>query len=876
MATWELQLISRIVRTGDLNTPVQWGVTQDDFLTLEGRGFFNALCGYYAAAETSGAIWGPSYVRHAFPNFALCDDPTMTTDALCVEVRKQRLNINLKTLTQQALELVDNDPVAAINRLQTGTRDLLNIGMSQQTDVHFHDAFSRNIRRMELIKQGVDLSCGRWLWSPLQEATGGIQPDDYVVIFGRPKNFKCIPVDEPILSWDGTFTTIERLRESVTLDHETQQWARGVAVQHTTPQPMPCVEVITESGHCARLGVTHPLLRSDLTYTPCGEIKVGDWIGAARHLPEFPAASDGYSPATAELLGLLIGDGNYTRSEVQFTNTDTDVVARIESLTQAHKCILRPGSRAIGYRIVRGEAHTNHVLDLLRADGIHGQTSREKRMPDRIFRSGSEAACAILGGLFTADGHVSRKHHKALWSTSSLALARQIKHLLLRLGAPSRIEEISGSYGYGPNYRVSIGAQDQLQPLLRLLPYISARHKADDLLEAATRELKNKRNNDRIPWSQELEDAIHAARPAAANGNPNGAWPDMWSGFSADKLFRRSGCISRRLLCRLAAALKAPQLLRWTDSCVRWERVVRLRSLGELLTADAGIAEHHNFLVGDLVTHNSWALAALIADCYEQQKRILIYTKEMTADNIFWRAGACLAQVRYAELRLGKLSYDEEQSLYTTERMLHQAQLVQTVVCLSAKDTADGGDTVPWLRAKVEHYKPHIVFIDGMYLMSDAKEQKRDHERVRNISRDLRRMNLDTNIPVIATLQANRAASKNTQANLDEIAFSDAIGQDTTISMRIIKETKTPTAAIVMGGSREFNLLGFRIFCVPALNFEDYGLLDEREIEKAKDQDAPEDDAKTAKKAKAAKAAKHTTEDENLVNAMDRINKNFP
>ena len=444
MATWELQLVSRIVRTGDLNTAVQWGITLNDFLTAEGHALYSSLLGYYSAPGTTGSILGPQAVQQTFPNFLLCDDPSMTMEALCYEVRKARLSLEFKTKIQGALELADYDPMAAVNKTQTAMIDLQNVGFSRQTDVHFYDAYSRVVRKMEMLEQGIDMSCGRWPWDPLQEVTGGVQPDDFVILYGRPKNMK------------------------------------------------------------------------------------------------------------------------------------------------------------------------------------------------------------------------------------------------------------------------------------------------------------------------------------------------------------------------------------------------------------------------------TWVLAFLIAWFHDMGKRMVIYTKEMTADNIFMRAGACLAQVRYHEFRVAPwgLSWGEKQSIYAVQKILRRAQEDQTVVCLSGKDAAEGGDTVPWLRSKVEMYKPDIVFVDGMYLMTDAKGNKKPNEKVGSISNDLRAMTLATHIPVIATIQANREAAKNKEANLDEIGFSDRVGQDATLLMRCINEKDKPTVALVMGGaSREFQLNGFRIYGVPATNFNYAGEISDKEIEKAKEGDVADDEAGNSKKTPAAKKA---------------------
>jgi replicative DNA helicase len=253
----------------------------------------------------------------------------------------------------------------------------------------------------------------------------------------------------------------------------------------------------------------------------------------------------------------------------------------------------------------------------------------------------------------------------------------------------------------------------------------------------------------------------------------------------------------------------------------------------------------------------SWVLSHLISHTYSRGKRVLIYTKEMTPDNIFARVGACLARIDYKRFRDATLYAHEEQAIYAVQRYLEIAQQQQTMVCLSGRDAGDGGDTVTWLRSKMELHKPDIVYIDGMYLMSDNRghTKQKDNARVQNISRDLRRTVLDYKTPVICTLQANRDADKNEEANLSEIAFSDAIGQDATLAIRIINEKKQPTLALLLGGSREFVLDGFRIYGMPAHNFDDAGALTAAETQWVKAGDAPETDPAAAPPARKRKAA---------------------
>jgi hypothetical protein len=436
MATREMQLISRIVSTGDLKTVVDWGITEHDFRTNEGRTMFQSIVGYYARPESAGSVLGQNTIRQRFPSFVLCDDSSVTTAALCLEVRKQRLAIELDNLMDYVRGVNASDPISAITTINNKSLDLINIGIGKNTDMSLGDGISRQLHRFLQIESGVNLACGPWPWDLLNQVTGGIQPDDYIIIYGRPKSFK------------------------------------------------------------------------------------------------------------------------------------------------------------------------------------------------------------------------------------------------------------------------------------------------------------------------------------------------------------------------------------------------------------------------------SWLLTFLIAFVVEQGKRAIVYTKEMSQDNIFNRIYACLARVGYSGLRLGKLSPEERNSLFVVQRFMEMSGYNDNVYCLSGRDAPEDGDTVPWLRSKAEKYQPDYIFIDGLYLMSDVKGAKKDNQRVANISRALSDLRLQLQIPVIATLQATREAAKHAEANLDEISFSDAIGQDATGAFRIIKDRDAKTCMMVLGGAREYSLNGFRINADPARDFSFNSTITAKDIENAKRRDGAPEDNPTAHVAK--------------------------
>lgn len=269
-------------------------------------------------------------------------------------------------------------------------------------------------------------------------------------------------------------------------------------------------------------------------------------------------------------------------------------------------------------------------------------------------------------------------------------------------------------------------------------------------------------------------------------------------------------------------------------------------------------------LYGRPKSKKSWVLAFLIAWAYEQGKNIVVYTKEMTPKNILKRVAACLARIPYREFRQGRLSIEERDTLFSLKEYIDDLRLSKRLVVLSAKDVTTGGDTVPWFRSKLEKHKPNLQFVDGLYLMSaaDGRKNMSREERMTSVSRQYRQLILDMRIPGIATLQANRKAAGHNNAELDEIAYSDAIGQDATIAARVIAEKTANTIALAVGGSREFELPGIRIGGLPAIDFWEKGPMTEKDMTKAKEADASDEGSNGSAKANAKKNGKKVSKEE--------------
>lgn len=209
--------------------------------------------------------------------------------------------------------------------------------------------------------------------------------------------------------------------------------------------------------------------------------------------------------------------------------------------------------------------------------------------------------------------------------------------------------------------------------------------------------------------------------------------------------------------------------------------------------------------------------------------RVLVYSLEMKPKVMLRRIAAVRAVVNYKKLLSGKLQpadYDRFFSLLNT--LKDEARMPTDGPRSPALLVTGGGGNngINFLHSKIREFKPDIVLIDGLYLMGDDRGGKKtiDWKAIAHISQDTKVTAREFNIPILATAQANRKADKDVRnADVSEIAHSDALGMDTDFSIRvgkrIDKSSKEPELVLAFPGSRETDLDAMLIHGIPAINF---------------------------------------------------------
>ena len=161
----------------------------------------------------------------------------------------------------------------------------------------------------------------------------------------------------------------------------------------------------------------------------------------------------------------------------------------------------------------------------------------------------------------------------------------------------------------------------------------------------------------------------------------------------------------------------------------------------------------------------------------DYQKAVAIFSLEMSSLQLVNRLISCETELPSSSIRTGKLSTEEWQQLEAKVKPLEKSKIF-------IDDTP--GISIYELRAKCRRLKKlhdiDVVIIDYLQLMTGPPETRSNREQeVSVISRSLKALAKELNIPVIALSQLNRSVemrSGNKRPQLSDLRESGAIEQD--------------------------------------------------------------------------------------------------
>ena len=426
----------------------------------------------------------------------------------------------------------------------------------------------------------------------------------------------------------------------------------------------------------------------------------------------------------------------------------------------------------------------NPLTHWLRELGLWGCGAATKFVPARVFTLRRESIALFLNRLFTTDGWatvLSSGQPQLGYTTVSERLARQVQHLLLRFGVIASLRRRSVKYREGSRtawqlditdgrsigtFAREIGIFGKEEALARVVDALSRRrHRSNrDLIPVAVW--------DRIATAKGPESWARLARRAGIAG-----WSNVHAGVRAP---------TRDRLGALAAALQDPTLQDLAESDVYWDEIVAIEPMGEKHVYDLTIPETHNFVANDICVHNT-AFTLNIAQhaAIAAHKAVAVFSLEMSKEALVQRLLTSEARVDASRVRTGRLRDDDYPRLAQAAGLLNTAPIyIDDTPAISILE----------MRAKARRLKADrpdlsLLIVDYLQLMTANSRTENRQQEVSEISRGLKALAKELDIPVVALSQLSRAVESRPDKRpmMSDLRESGAIEQDADIIMFLFR-----------------------------------------------------------------------------------------
>jgi replicative DNA helicase len=197
-------------------------------------------------------------------------------------------------------------------------------------------------------------------------------------------------------------------------------------------------------------------------------------------------------------------------------------------------------------------------------------------------------------------------------------------------------------------------------------------------------------------------------------------------------------------------------LRRSSSKDIYWDKIVSIEPIGEHQVYDLSVPDGANFVAQDVFVHNtSLALSLAHNSALRHKRSIAIFSLEMSKEQLLQRLISMEAGIDQQRLRTGWIEDDEWDRIIESMGRLSEANIW-------IDDTA--GISTTEMRSKARRLQAEhgvdMVIVDYLQLMQSAPGSARNRNReqeISEISRNLKGLARELNIPVLALAQLSRA-----------------------------------------------------------------------------------------------------------------------
>ncbi len=473
--------------------------------------------------------------------------------------------------------------------------------------------------------------------------------ESFVALMGPEKRGKCQKDTSNIHLSDGTIKTIKEVVDSkiqniITFNESTQKFESSKVTDFYDNGPKECYEVITRTGRKTTPTLNHPYL------TPTGwkelsELSVGDRVAVPKTLSFFGAIAN--KKEYLRILAYLIAEGGLTSgSTPNFTSTYDAIRNDLEHCVSLFNCkITWDVNRYSGYVVGNDTSGINRIARVLRRQGLAGCHSRDKFIPDVIYKQTKEGVAEFLKTLFTCDGSVF--HDGIEYSSASQKMLMQIQHLLTRFGVVCKVKYKRAKCKDKEYDHWCLSIRDYYNIKLFVEEIGFDFHKKEKAIEV----LANYDGRDKKSFldSFPTEIVCQVKDMIVEQFKETGIAPQTRIGKALMKQFNASICnnkpLMRTTLEQVQAKAKLPALQTILDSEILWDTIEAIIPIGKHHTYDLTVAKHHNFVADNCLVHNTWWLKYFAMQARRHKCKVAFFQAgDMSQDQMIRRMMISITQ----------------------------------------------------------------------------------------------------------------------------------------------------------------------------------------------------------------------------------------
>jgi DNA polymerase-3 subunit alpha len=438
--------------------------------------------------------------------------------------------------------------------------------------------------------------------------------------FARYGFNRCLPGDAEVVDAStGRLVKVEdlyrgqaRISETVSCDTDSLKLRNGRVTAVMDNGVKPVFRLTTALGRTIEATGSHPFFTYN-GWRQLDELQPDDFIGVPRVIPV--EGQNEWPDHELIALGHLLAEGNMCHPHsVYFYNQDKgqvdDFVRAANSFENVNCTIATHKSTYSIYAARADKRFEPGIFAWAGKLGMLGKNARTKEIPAEVFELKNHQIGLMISRMWEGDGNIDPSHRNLYYATASFTMARQLQHLLLRFGIISRLRTVVFPYKEGRvGYQVYITGHENITAFAENIGcYFVSQKRKDALDQITSHEIPVKVGSKDIIPANAIKEFVRAAKDQSGL-----TWPQLTEAtgiapreFSPTNSAGKIG-FRRDTLQRLGAYFDDPNIKRYAESDLYWDRIASIEYAGEKQTYDLEIAETHNFIANDILVHNSHA-----------------------------------------------------------------------------------------------------------------------------------------------------------------------------------------------------------------------------------------------------------------------------